>query len=212
MGKISQGILGGFSGKVGNVVGASWKGISYIRIMPASVANPRTEGQVNQRNTFTAVLQFLQAQLSFVKVGYKFYQNKQSAMNAAMSYILKNATTGTAPNFEVDYANALLSRGKLQSAIGSGVTATSGAANVTWTNNSTQGNARPDDLAMVLVYSPLNRESVIMLEDATRADASLEVEYPSYFVGDSLEVYLAFQAADGSSVSNSVHVGTVTAV
>jgi hypothetical protein len=27
MGKINQGILGGFSGKVGNVVGGSWKGI-----------------------------------------------------------------------------------------------------------------------------------------------------------------------------------------
>jgi hypothetical protein len=30
MGTIKKGILGGFSGKVGTVVGASWKGISYI--------------------------------------------------------------------------------------------------------------------------------------------------------------------------------------
>ena len=32
MGKISQGILGGVSGTVGNVVGGSWKGISYLRV------------------------------------------------------------------------------------------------------------------------------------------------------------------------------------
>ena len=38
---ISQGILGGISGKIGNVVGGSWKGIDYLRIMPASVANPK---------------------------------------------------------------------------------------------------------------------------------------------------------------------------
>ena len=31
MGTIKQGILGGFSGKVGTVVGSSWKGISYMR-------------------------------------------------------------------------------------------------------------------------------------------------------------------------------------
>lgn len=48
MGKINQGILGGFSGKVGNVIGGNWKGIDYMRVKPASVANPQTEGQVNQ--------------------------------------------------------------------------------------------------------------------------------------------------------------------
>lgn len=31
MGTIKQGILGGFSGKVGTVAGSSWKGISYMR-------------------------------------------------------------------------------------------------------------------------------------------------------------------------------------
>ena len=56
MGKISQGVLGGFSGKVGNVIGASWKGIDYMRIMPANVANPRTQGQIDQRSKFVTVL------------------------------------------------------------------------------------------------------------------------------------------------------------
>jgi hypothetical protein len=30
MGTIKQGILGGFSGKVGTVVGGTWKGIHYM--------------------------------------------------------------------------------------------------------------------------------------------------------------------------------------
>lgn len=49
MGKIMQGILGGFSGKVGTVVGGTWKSISYIRSIATSVANPRTEKQLRQR-------------------------------------------------------------------------------------------------------------------------------------------------------------------
>jgi hypothetical protein len=50
MGTIKKGVLGGFSGKVGSVVGASWKGIDYIRSLPASVKNPRTEGQVDRKS------------------------------------------------------------------------------------------------------------------------------------------------------------------
>ena len=152
MGIISQGILGGFSGKVGNIIGATWKGISYIRIKPVSVANPRTEGQVNQRNKFSATLAFLQPSLAFFKVGYKFYANKMSAFNAAMSYVIQNAMTGTAPNFTVDYATALVSRGKLEGVLGG---------------------------------------------DASEA-------------GDVLQVYLAFQAADGSMVSDSTRVKAIT--
>ncbi|MCD6201654.1 MAG: hypothetical protein J7K46_07590 [Bacteroidales bacterium] len=88
MGKISQGILGGFSGKVGNVIGGNWKGIDYMRIKPANVANPQTEGQVDQRTKFYTVLQFLQPLKDFVKIGYKNYAIKMTEFNSAMSYIL----------------------------------------------------------------------------------------------------------------------------
>lgn len=53
MGIIKRGILGGFSGKVGNIVGTSWKGRAVIKAMPLSVANPRTTKQVNQRGAMS---------------------------------------------------------------------------------------------------------------------------------------------------------------
>ena len=53
MGTIKQGILGGFSGKVGTVVGSSWKGISYMRGQAQSVKNPRTAKQMAQRDKFS---------------------------------------------------------------------------------------------------------------------------------------------------------------
>lgn len=57
MGIIKQGILGGFSGKVGSVVGTSWKGRAVMKAMPLSVANPRSTGQVNQRTKFSACVE-----------------------------------------------------------------------------------------------------------------------------------------------------------
>lgn len=59
MGTIKQGILGGFSGKVGTAIGSSWKGISYMRGRAQSVKNPRTEGQMEQRSKFALTLDFL---------------------------------------------------------------------------------------------------------------------------------------------------------
>ena len=63
MGKIKQGILGGFKGKVGTVIGASWNGIAYMRGLAQSVKNPKTASQLQQR-AFFKDLQSLVSQLS----------------------------------------------------------------------------------------------------------------------------------------------------
>ena len=56
MGKIKQGILGGFKGKVGTVIGASWNGISYMRGIAQSVRNANTPAQQKQRAFFKEVM------------------------------------------------------------------------------------------------------------------------------------------------------------
>ena len=212
MGKIAQGILGGLSGKVGNVIGGSWKGIDYLRIKPASVANPRTAGQVNQRNKFTVTLEFLQAVKPFIKQGYKKLAVKRTEFIAAMSYILNNAISGVEPNFEVFYPDALVSRGGLAAPINGAVDLTTpGEVSFTWDDNSTGGNAYETDKAMLLVYNPAKKEAVSILDGATRAAGSDIVALPSVYAGDDVELFMAFITVDGSQVSNSVYLGSGTA-
>ena len=55
MGKIKQGILGGFKGKVGTVIGASWNGIAYMKGLPQSQKDPKTAAQMAQRNYFREI-------------------------------------------------------------------------------------------------------------------------------------------------------------
>ena len=142
MGKISKGILGGFSGKVGNVVGGNWKGIDYMRIKPSTVANPQSKGQVDQRSRFSIALQFLQPMKEFIKVGFKNYAIKMTAFNSAMSYNVQNAVIGDYPEFEIDYASALLSRGGLAQALNANANApAAGQVQFTWDDNSDYGNA-----------------------------------------------------------------------
>ena len=70
MGKIKQGILGGFKGKVGTVIGSSWNGISYMRGRAQSHRNPNTAAQVRQRDFFREVqeiaMQLTDEQLAFL--------------------------------------------------------------------------------------------------------------------------------------------------
>lgn len=212
MGKIAQGILGGLSGKVGNVIGGNWKGIDYLRIKPSSVANPRTVGQVNQRNKFTVTLEFLQPNLAFVQKGYKNYAVKMTQFNAAMSYVLNNAIIGTAPNFSVDYSTALLSRGNLSGALNPTTDlATAGQVTFSWDDNSIEGNANPTDKAMLLIYNPAKKESISQLEGADRTVGTETLVIPSTYAGDTVELFMAFIEADGSRVSNSVYLGSGTA-
>lgn len=211
MGKINQGILGGFSGKVGNVIGGNWKGIDYMRVKPASVANPQTEGQVDQRSKFSTVLKFLQPMKDFVKIGFKGYANKMTQFNSAMSYNLKNAITGSYPDLTIDYANALISRGSLAGVL-NGVVDSAGAGNVSfsWIDNSTDGNALATDKSMVLVYNADKDEAIFVTDGATRSSRSQTLTVPDSYSGDQVQCFITFISEDGASIANSKYVGSVT--
>ena len=213
MGKISQGILGGLSGKVGNVVGGSWKGIDYLRIKPSTVANPRTKGQVNQRNKFTVTLEFLQPNIDFIKVGFKNFAVKKSEFNAAMSFNLNNAITGIEPDFEVDFQEALLSRGTLATPVNTGSDlSVSGEVTFTWADNSAGSNADATDKAMLLVYNPTKKESTFTLDGVERSVGQQTLSIPSSYAGDEVHLFMAFLRADENRVSNSVYLGSGMAI
>lgn len=79
MGIINQGILGGFSGKVGPIVGFRWKSNYYIRARAAKVSNPRTPKQQEQRGKFATAFSFLKAIKPFIRIGYKELTQDKSA-------------------------------------------------------------------------------------------------------------------------------------
>ncbi|MCU4155220.1 hypothetical protein J1N10_04490 [Carboxylicivirga sp. A043] len=211
MGKINQGILGGFSGKVGNVIGGNWKGIDYMRVKPANVANPKTEGQVDQRTKFSTVLEFLQPLKDFVKVGYKNYAIKMTEFNSAMSYVLKNGVTGSYPNFTIHYENALISRGSLAGVLNGTITSsTAGAIDFAWEDNSADSNASTTDKAMILALNSAKREAIFITEGVSRSTRAQSLTVPNDFSGDSVECFIAFISEDGLSVANSKYLGSVT--
>ena len=208
MGKINLGILGSFSGKVGNVVGGNWKGISYMRAKATSVSNPRTDGQVNQRTKFALVLTVLKPITGFLRVGYKKYAIKQTAFNAAMSYILNNAVTGSSSaDYSIDLSKVLVSRGNLTGAANAQATSANGVVTLTWDDNS---GATQTDKALIVVLNPTRAESVFDAGGNQRVAGTEDISVPADWAGENVEVFLGFITADGKEVANSIYLGSVT--
>lgn len=178
MGKINQGILGGFSGKVGSVVGGNWKGINYMRVH-TKPSNPNTDKQVNQRTKFTMVLSFLKPITPFLRVGYKLFTAKQTAFNAAMSQVLMNAVVGEAPNTAIDFSSVQVSRGTLTPAFGASTSFENGELSITWIDNSNASMAKITDKALIVVYNETKVDAVYEVAGVTRPTAQQTIPVPA---------------------------------
>lgn len=209
MGTIKQGILGGFSGKVGNIVGASWRGIDYIRSMPASVHNPRTEAQVSQRNKFSLVGKMLKTIVPIIRVGFAgSVGTGKSAFSVAMSYNVKNAVIGLYPDFEIDFDAVKISLGELYGAGNAEATSAAGSITFDW-DTDLLNNAAATDKVILLAFNAVSGEASYDMNAATRADGSGSLAVPPTWDGELVDTYLALTSADGKLVSNSVYAGRV---
>jgi hypothetical protein len=209
MGTIKQGVLGGFSGKVGVVVGGSWKGISYMRGLAQNVKNPRTPAQIGQRTKFGLAIRQLKPLTALLRTGWKQYADGMSAFNAAMSYTLANAITGSYPDYRIDPSMMLISRGSLTPASSAGATVAAGNITVKWSDNSGAGSAAQTDRALIAVLNPVRGEAVSTDEGAERMTGSQTIAMPPHWAGDSVHVYLGFISEDAREVATSLYLGAI---
>lgn len=202
MAKIKQGILGAFSGKVAGVVGSSWKGIAVMKSLPASVANPKTSGQIAQRTKFSNAVAFAGEILStVVKPLWDRFAGQMSGYN---DFIRTNISLFTAA-LPSPAADLVISKGKMaNTAI---ATAASSEATseltVTWTDDSGEGFKTATDEAYIVVVDEDQSLVYGFATGVVRSAETLTVETAIEFSeGDTCHVYLAFSRADGTVVSN----------
>lgn len=208
MGTINQGITGGFSGKVGTVIGSNWNGVDYMRGIPTHMANPQTAGQQNQRAKVALMIKFLSPLKDLLRVGFKKQAVKMSAFNAAMSYNLAHAVTGITPDFAINYSKVMVSQGKLPAAVNPEVTSpATGQVEFTWQDNSSDKGAMPNDKAVLLVYNPEKGQVITLMEGNMRTSGSQLVILPPDFEGMEVHCYIAFRNASQTMISDSRWAG-----
>jgi hypothetical protein len=210
MGTINHGIMGGFSGTVGTVVGANWNGIDFMRSRLTNRTDSKTVAQLDQRARLTAIIEFLKPLKDFLRVGFKSQAVKMSAYNAATSCNMANALKGTFPDYQIDYSKVMVSRGKLPGALNpKAVVGSASEIGFTWENNSAKINARADDKAVLVIYNPVKEKALSDFGGSTRIGGSQRINLPASFSGDEVHCYISFQNVGQSVISNSSFVGSL---
>jgi hypothetical protein len=210
MGVIKQGILGGFSGRVANIVGSSWKGIAVIKSRPLSVANPNTAGQQLQRGKMRQIV--ADARILLAALIQPFWNPFAQGESGYNSFVSENIASYDANGISVP-ADMYMARGSLL-----GVPDATGAASaagndvdITWTDNSGQADALATDEVEVVYYNSTQDYWVVDTGNAVRSAAALNIVDNLVAQNDDLYVYIFASRPDRSKVSDSVYDNVIAA-
>lgn len=112
MGKITKGILGGFSGTVGSVIGSTWKGIDVIRSKPKMHKKSSTKSQIAQRKKFGAAVKFFSNIHDMVKIGFQEVAIHQTTHNVAIKENFKHFSYDAQKDeIKIDYSKLIIANG-----------------------------------------------------------------------------------------------------
>ncbi|WP_312196230.1 DUF6266 family protein [Epilithonimonas vandammei] len=205
---LSKGILGGFSGKVGPVVGATWRGMDVIRSRPKSSKRTPSEKQLEQQLKFKLAISFLQPIKNIQSRFFGSGSGVKSRVNLAVSYTISEAIQMVAGLPELIYNKVLITRGELTSFQNAVLTTQPGGVlHLEWEDNSTQGDAAPKDQVSIVCYcAELNNweiyEGIVM-----RSDLMADVTLPAYCLGETMEVYAFLNNEKQTAASTSLYLG-----
>lgn len=213
MAEIKKGILGGFSGKVGPVVGANWRGKDIIRSTPKSSSKPKTDKQLMQQLKFKTTIAFLNPLRNIQNRFFGTDAGVKSRVNLAASYFINNALEMVDGLPTVIYNKVLITKGDLtgfQNA--EAQAATGGVINLTWEDNGLQGNALATDKVSVVCYFEALSTFEIFEGVAFRSEAQSSITLHSSYAGMEAQVYAFIANETETQVCNSMYLGAITLV
>lgn len=212
MARITKGILGGFTGKVGTVIGYNWRGQDIMRSLPRKSRREPSQLQLEQREKFAASMFFLNPLRPFLDLYFQKSHGLKSRFNQAMSYTMQQAVVPDGGGgFVMDYSKALISTGHLRQL--EGATAIPKAGTVlefSWINNSGQGNATSTDQLIGVCYSPELDTYHLFERIADREDVTTDLSLPPEFSGKDVHVWASLVSFSGKRAASSSYLGLVT--
>ena len=203
MGKIKQGILGGFKGKVGTVIGSSWNGIAYMKGQPQSVKDAKSAAQIAQRDFFREV-QDLVGQLTAEQLAFLFPSapSGMTRRNAIVQQLCADPLV-EADGKHVDLAN-INSIGNAPTADmpDVSVVADSDSLAISWDGDSDFRAEHGDEYPTVFVANVTKKKIFLVNSTAvigTTGSQSFNVGLAAY--GKAADTFSGFMLATGSKIA-----------
>lgn len=197
MGILQNGILGPVIGKVGPVVGSTWKGRNTVRKYSIP-ANPNSTAQQAQRGLFAAVVAF--ARLILTSVIHPFWASVDSSIGAYAAFLSANLNSMTGAT---SYDKLITGKGNLESVLIDTATYATGDVTIIW-DGTVNGNGDANDTAFGVVYDVAN-DVAFTGTGAVRSEETLSVTVGTGRNASDLKAYLFFHRTEGENllVSNS---------
>lgn len=210
-----MGILDGFVGKVGTVVGSFWKGKPVMRAYKRQVSDANSEAQQLIRTRFGAISSLAGAFHSAILLGFKEIA-KRKKMTEGDIFVQENweAVHADTPGAATaDYTEMVIAKGHLPEAqFGAASFADPLSVEVPMTDSSGVIGADAHDLVYLFVYSP-EAGAGMLSHNANRSDASMSVTVPAYWNGHRVHVW-GFAIGGGTDnagvISQSRYLGSGT--
>lgn len=200
---IKQGILGGFSNKVGSVVGAGWKGIATMRSLPQSVANPRTTAQVANRTTFAQLAVLGSSVLpTIIQPLWNRWAKKMSGYNEWLS--VNKKLLDDAGSIGAFIPEAVFANGDLSVNATAGTISAAGEVEITFDTDLVNAHdAATDECYVVVGVSPVVATSLADMKaygfatGVARSAGSVSVNVDALGAGEVAVAYVMFRSKDG---------------
>ena len=203
-----------FKGRLGLNTGSIVHGVNILKALPASVRNPRTSAQMDNRERFKVLAQLAASFLAPSKIGLKTKAKSYGPLVTVFDAFIKanqGAVSVMGGEAEVDYGSLKCSVGSLpQAGFGNASFAEPGRVSVTYSTSADMPGADAQDKEYLFIYQPDTKQGILSAP-ALRTTGSLEVRVPSTWTGLTVHVF-AFGVGDGrdnkGKHSDSCYIGT----
>jgi hypothetical protein len=197
--------FGAISGRHGSAVAATTKdGRSILKVFRAP-GNPNTDKQQAQRTKFG----FANSELSCMRNLFKTTFMSPNGMQQGVSLAMKNAVSGEAPDFVIDYSLLALSVGSVDSTGQVSVVKTTGTkVKLDWDTTIGTNSTEKDGINIVF-FNSADKISVLKQNHAFRSVGTAEVELPEIWAGSEIHCWIYFSTPANSLNSASKYVGLV---
>ena len=221
----TNGLVGGVTGKVGNVIGYYRRGKFLARAYNPHTTNVRSRLQRWQRARWTKLMDFLRPSLSLLRIGFEF-RNPSYQLPFAMKTNMPFVTSSSPQDIDISFAEIQLSDGMFDkfADVTGAPSSENNVVKFTLTEDSSFKSFLPAEYnnaegkVYVACYNPDENKWVIgKTYDESQMGRQMEITCPALFIGTTVHIYafLALGAervlGDGipSYCSKTLYVGSV---
>jgi hypothetical protein len=217
MGRIGNGFMGSFSGRLNNVIGYEWRGKMCVRSMPSQYNDAKTPRQLAQRALFKAVVHFASRAGDVLRIGLQtasinaqmtesnyFMHLNKGCFSIAESGV-DNADAGENA-LSVDYENLILSDGPVAPvAFAAPRMVEETTVGVEFEPNPLHRTVYRDDKVYMVAYMP-EKEAFVISQPFYRGQKYVEIVFPSYLAGKEIHLW-GFVVDRAGRASQSQYLG-----